>query len=359
MTSKTKLNLVNNDLFETDPIFTLVDFPSRKQADTLPIKDFLQIKTFPLNRDVEKRASKTTVNLTTPMHKQNEIDIAIYTGSTVTEPAYFQKGEMYVLDGNTRQYIWKNRMNGNMVNTKVKSIPIPKNVVVNYYEFDDANEAYSVYKIIDSADAVETKPDLITGAFRAKNLLGNFKNKKMQRGSIGTALNTACPYGPRAIYEVIQPIEVTNLNEQVTVLQDVLVAIDKLDAPGKGVLSTQLSLGIAMLAGVAMGANNTQWLEAVETLRDYNSKNQQDVIASNDGIYYLIKGQEENICGKEFKNALPYNTGLFNDRKTSLDYIAYCWTKIINDEEMAVPSKIDVKNAYVNLLRQAWDNVDE
>lgn len=354
MTTK-NLNLVS-DLFETDPIYTLEDFPKRNKAETLPIKDFLKIKTFPLNRDVEKRAKKTAELLTTPMHKQNEVDVAIYTGPTVTEPAYFKKGEKYVLDGNTRQYIWSKYMDGFLVNTKVTHMPIPKDVVVNYYEFSDAKDAVGTYYIIDSADAVETKADKVTGAFRAENLLANFKNKKMQKGSIGTALNTACPYGPKQPYEAPG---VEDLITQVSALKDVLIAIDKLDAPGKGVLSTQLSLGIAMLAGQAMGANNTSWLEAVETLASYNSKDQKDPIESEDGIYYLIKGQEENICGPDFKNALPFNTGLFNDRKTSLDYIAYCWNKIINDEEMSIPTKEDVKNAYGDLLRRAWENTDD
>jgi hypothetical protein len=332
--------------------YEFVDFPKPSDRTTLPLIKFLEIETFPLNRDVEKRAKKAVTRFTTPMHKHCEVDIMTYTGPTTYEPAFFKHGEEYVLDGNTRQFIWKSHIDGKLVNTKITKLQIPKDVVINRYEFNDAYLAYQTYLTIDSAEAYEKKPEKITGAFRAENLLANFNNKKMKQGAIGTAMDAACPMeGSKGGFAVNG---VNDLVDQVKTLKNVLIGVDKLDAPGRGVLSTQLSLGTAMLAGVILDPTDSQWITAIERLTHPDND---DIMIDNDGIYWLIQGNLENVMSPDMNNALPYNTGLFNDRKNCLDYIAYCWTQYIDNVKMdRAPAKSQISNAHLKLLSRAWES---
>jgi len=342
---------VKNELAE------LVDFPSVKLLDdegnpmvrTMDIAAFVAMAPFPANRDVESRAKKAVLRLTTPMHKHNEVDVLYYTGPTVTEPAFFKHNTYYVLDGNTRKYIWESYLTGHCVHPKVTKIKIPNTLVYNRYDVNDAYEAIGLYYTIDSAEAYEKKPEKVTGAFRAQNLLGNFTNKKMKSGAIATAMNSACPLlSSKGQFTVAEDIF-----EQTTMLRDVLINIDKLDAPGKGVLSTQLSLGIAMLAGVVMDTNN-RWANAIERL--INPEIAKDILIDDDGIFWVTEGNERNVLEGEVENALPYNTGLFNNRKACLDYIAYCWTQYIDNIPMYdSPTAKQISNAYDKLLHKAWD----
>jgi hypothetical protein len=341
---------------EKDNLFELIDFPSVKLLDddgnpmvrTMDIEHFIKMSPFPANRDVEARAKKAVIRLTTPMHKHNEVDILYYTGPTVTEPAFFKHNTYYVLDGNTRKYIWESYLTGTCVHPKVTKIKIPNTLVYNRYDVNDADEAIALYYTIDSAEAYEKKPEKVTGAFRAQNLLGNFTNKKMKSGAIATAMNSACPLvTTKGVFGVAE-----DLFDQTTMLRNVLIDIDKLDAPGKGVLSTQLSLGVAMAAGVVMDTNN-RWANAVERL--INPEVAKDILIDDDGIFWVSEGNERNVLEGEINNALPYNTGLFNNRKACLDYIAYCWMQYIDNIPMYdPPTAKQISNAYDKLLHRAW-----
>ncbi len=344
-----------------DAIVELVDFPTVKLFDddgqpmvrTMDIETFIKINTFPTNRDVVSRAKKAVLRLTTPMYKHNEVDILHYTGPTITEPAFFKHNEYYVLDGNTRQYIWINYLTGNLVHNKVTKLKIPTKVVYNFYRIDNARDAIDLYYTIDSAEAYEKKPEKVTGAFRAQNLLSNFQNKKMKNGQIATAMNTACPIvAPKVGFAVAE-----DLLDQTAMLKDVLINIDKLDAPGKGILSTQLSLGIAMLAGVILDTDS-KWATAVERL--VNPELAKDILIDDDGIYWVARGNDENVLEGQIANALPYNTGLFNNRKACLDYIAYCWLQYIDNVPMEeAPTAGQISNAYMTMLMRAWPQDSE
>lgn len=337
--------------------YVLKDFPSPQKREEMEITEFLKLPNFPLNREVEKRALTTTMLLTDPYYKHNEVDVCIYKGDTTQKPAFFKKDQKYLLNGNTRQYIWQKYMNGNLVNKHITSIPIPSKVIVNYYEFDDAYHAYRVYNSIDSSDSVETTPQKLTGAFRAINILSTLKNKKFKTGGVKSALSYACPYGKNL---QIRVAGISDLIDQTSAMKDVIVAMDKLDLPGHGAFKYQLMTGIAMLAGKRMGVDNQKWISIVEKLGDQTEDSLWELSTDpdvKDPIYYLLKAKDENPLGEDFKDALPYKTGAYYDRNLCLDFMSYCWRKIVDGEDIKTPpTKAQVVNSYARFIQDTWED---
>ena len=353
--STNKLTVVNNDLFEfeTESTFELQDFPMPIEGtNSIELDKFLTYPNFPINREIENRAKKAVVRLSTAMHKHAEVDLLHYTGPTTSKPAFFQHNAIYVLDGNTRQYCWKKHYKDKqIVNSNVKSIPVPKNVLVRTYKIDDAYEACKLYYIVDSVDAVETKADKVTGAFRANNLLDRFKNTKLKRGQIGGALNVACPYGPKSL---MQTPCVKDLSDQVKLLVDPLVHMDKLNAPGNGHFHVQPATGVAILAGLAMDCTD-EWLGVVSELANTNWRlwKSGELSFSSNSVKALIHGNADNPIGKH--NALPYDIGYGQNPAVVLNYLAYCWTCIIKGTEVAEEITIDtIENAYYDLWTKVY-----
>ena len=343
----------------TSSTYTLVDFPTPSASDKMPIQDFLKIATFPANRDVTQRSKKTVVLLTKPMYKHNEVDIMLYTGETCFEPAHFVKGQYYVLNGNTRQHIWSTHYNGELINNKLTSISIPKEVIFNLYEFSDPYDAINTYYTIDSDDAVEKQPEKITGVFRALNLLNRLESKKIKSGGISTALNFACPYNGSGItYRVSK---VTDLLEQVKELEHEIVGFDKLQCIGKGSLKMQTCVGIALLSGKAMELDN-RWIKAITVLgsNDDTEYSDIDILSTDDPLDWINYGNHSNPFKSNIKNsmdsALPYKLGQVNDRQRSLDYLSFCWLKYINKEKINhLPSEKEISNSYMKLLQLVWE----
>jgi len=334
-----------------DPIFTLQDFPAPfNHPTTMSIDKFIAIPAFPVQRNHEQRASKLEPLLAKPMFGHNEVDVIVYRGETTLSPAPFKKDQEYVLNGHTRQHVWKSRMSGNML-SKTKHVPIPNTVVVNYYVFTDPQAAIDFYYSRDSLIAVEKKPDMVTGALRANNILANLQTSRIKKGLISTALDVACPWKPRAQFKVDS---VESLIEQVGKMKESIVEMDKLSAPGQGAISTQYALGVAMLSGVAM-EHDSRWITAINRLIENEPS---DI---NDGIDWLIKASNSNPTGDpSLDNALPYNTGLFNDRGGLLDYVSFCWKSYIDNKKIdSGPARKDIINKYSDLLRSTWNQDSE
>ena len=181
----TKLSVVDKKKTATEQlknIYSLTEFPTPENAPTrMAIEDFLKLPPFPTQRGHEERAKKLVPLLTKPMFGHNEVDICIYEGPTTMSPAPFQKDKTYVLNGHTRQYVWSERIRGNMVHSKVDHIPIPQQVVVNVYKFTDSQAAIDFYYSRDSLVAVEKKPDMVVGALRACNVLANIQSTRIKK----------------------------------------------------------------------------------------------------------------------------------------------------------------------------------
>jgi len=347
--SKANLSLVGN-LDQEVVTYVKENFPMPANSTKMSLDDFLKIPTFPINRDVEARAKKAVTRLTKAMPKHAEVDVLRYTGKTTTKPAFFKHGQEYVLDGNTRKRVWKKHYSeGQVVNTKVQSIPVPNEVHVNTYEIDDPYQAMALYYIIDSVDAVETKADKITGAFRAKNLLQRFANTKLKKGSIGGALNVGCPYGGKSL---MQTPGVKDLHDQVEMLEDTLVHMDKLNAPGRGHFHVQPATGMALLAGVAMDCSD-EWLSIVEQLSSVDLKlfYYTEQKFSSKAVEALVRGNLENTVGVH--NALPYDIGYGQNPALVSNYLAYCWNCIIKGEEIAEDI---TENTIANAYYELWSN---
>ena len=335
--------------------YTLTHFPTPENAPTrMSIKEFLSLPPFPVQRGHELRAKKLVPLLTEPMYGHYEVDVCIYEGESTMVPAPFKKEQKYTLNGHTRQYIWNERMKGNMVHNKVKHIPIPSEVVVNVYKFTDPQKAINFYYSRDSLVAVEKKPDLVTGALRANNIYANLQSTRIKKGLIATALDVACPWKDKETFRVP---EVTNLIEQVSMMKETIIEMDKLDAPGKGAISTQYALGIAMLSGIYMD-HDSKWATAINRLINADID---ETLTGNDPIDWLIKANEGNPTGDaSLDNALPYNTGLFNDRNGLMDYVSYCWRAYASNKKLdQAPTKKDITNSYSKLLNKVWDQEDD
>jgi hypothetical protein len=347
----TNITQLNTQVIHFDDVtYEIQDFPMPAETTKMALDDFLQIPTFPINRDVESRAKKAVSRLTKAMHKHAEVDVLKYIGKTTTKPAFFKHGQVYVLDGNTRKDVWKKHYTeGQVVNTRIQSIPVPAHVLVNTYEISDPYEAMALYYIIDSVDAVETKADKITGAFRAKNLLERFKNPKLKKGSIGGALNVGCPYGGKSL---MQTPGVKDLHDQVEILEETLIHMDKLNAPGRGHFHVQPATGMALLAGVAMDCSD-EWLSIVDELCSADLKlwHYAEHKFSNEAVEALLRGNVENPVGVH--NALPYDIGYGQNPAVVQNYLAYCWNCIIKGEKAAEDiTEETIANAYYEL----WSN---
>lgn len=334
------------------------DFPAFSENRDMKTSDFLNIPPIPVNRHVEERAIKKTIELLKPMAKHREVDLLRYTGPTVTKPALFRQGQTYVLDGNTRSYIWNTYKKGGVVNTKVdhteSPLPIPRQVNVRIYDIDNAEDAIELYYIIDSKDAVEEPAHKITGVYRANNL-SNFKNRKIRRGQIATALNVACPINSKKTFSIYVN-GVSDVWDQIPHLSDVLQKMDKLDAPGRGHFHVQPATGVAMLAGLACQCDD-DWTRAVEKLAKAKTKLRetwQDEPDSN--IHALIRGNVDNVVGEH--NAMPYDIGFHQAPTIVLNYLSYCWINII--EGGTVESDITlqtIEGMYKNLVELAYEDL--
>ena len=140
-------------------------------------------------------------------------------------------------------------------------------------------------------------------------------------------------------------------------MKDSIVELDKLDAPGKGAVSTQYALGVAMLAGVYMD-HDSKWVTAINRLL---MSEDDDMILNEDGIDWLIKAVASNPTGdSQLDHALPYMTGLFNDRNGLLDYVSYCWMAYKSNKKLTqAPQKKDITNSYSKLLNKVWNQEEE
>ncbi len=145
--------------------------------------------------------------------------------------------------------------------------------------------------------------------------------------------------------------KVTNQFDRTNLLVDVIKQLDKLDAPGRGALSTQLVIGGVMLTGL-LDPSNTRWIDMIVRLRDEvtTDKSKQRI---NDGLSWIIEAQDVNPSGdRQLDQALPLNKGLFNGRGDGMNFIMKCLISYMNNEEMSqCPRHSDLGNAYVDYLQ--------
>ena len=347
---------------KVEPTCSWVDFPMpRSAAEIRSTKDFLQLQPVPINRDFVVRARKLVKNLAScKTFKQNEVDIIKYTGESVYNSKHgtWIKDQEYVLNANTRAHIWRSYSNGQTMGG-VSFIEIPNEVVANVYESSNIEEIVKCYDTIDSEESVETSSATLSGVLRAQDM-NKLMSIKLKTGKFVMALNISAPTNSKFGYQAITG----DVYNQVTEMKDFIKQFDILNVSGKGALSTQLSMGVAFLAGKYAGVNDSAYIDALIKLSKINMKKDVDKLfkmTPKDGIDWIIKGAIQNPYGDgTLQKALPFMNGLFNDRAGAMNYLAACWKSYLAGETMTSPPTTEqLKNAYVELVQDTYKQDEE
>lgn len=158
--------------------------PNFKVYNTKNVKwSFDKLKSYPpfqRNRDVLPRVKKLTKILST---KFSPTQIEYKVGLAVKPFGKYKKGDMFVLDGNTRTEVYKKRTD---------LIP-PCDLDVKIYELDNLDDAKTLYYSVDSSDASEKSSEKVTGIHREREF--EAISKVLRKGQYNTALRAACRYG--------------------------------------------------------------------------------------------------------------------------------------------------------------------
>ena len=350
---------------KVEPTCSWVDFPMpRSAAEIRSTKDFLQLQPVPINRDFVVRARKLVKELAScKTFKQNEVDIIKYTGESVYNSKHgtWIKDQEYVLNANTRAHIWRSYGNGQTIGS-VSFLEIPNEVVANVYESSSIEDIVKCYDTIDSEESVETSSATLSGVLRAQDM-NKLESIKLKTGKFVMALNISAPITSKFGYQAITDGDVY---KQVIEMKDLIKQFDILKVTGKGALSTQLSMGVAFLAGKYAGVNDSAYIDALIKLSKINLKKDDEKqklagITPKDGIDWIIKGAILNpYSDGTLHKALPYMNGLFNDRAGAMNYLAACWKSYLAGETMtSPPTKKQLKNAYVDLVQATYSEDEE
>ena len=363
---KTDLQVVSSttkkEKKNVEPTYSWVDFPMpSSSAEIRSTKDFLQLQPVPINRDFEVRARKLVKLLAScKTFKQNEVDIIKYLGESVYNSKHgtWIKGQEYVLNANTRAHIWRMYSSGQTL-SGVNFLEIPNEVVANVYESSNIEEIVKCYDTIDSEESVETSSATLSGVLRAQEM-NKLESIKLKTGKFVMALNISAPVNSKFGYQALTG----DVYNQVTEMKDFIKQFDILKVAGKGALSTQLSMGVAFLAGKFAGVNDSAYVDALIKLSKINLKKDADQLAKitpKDGIDYIILGAIENpYSDGTLKKALPYMNGLFNDRAGAMNYLAACWKSYLAGEVMTSPPTTEqLRNAYVELVQETYTQDEE
>jgi len=343
--------------FSEETTATLTDFPMPSGTEPMAVEDFLKLPTFPLNRAVEDRARKIAPLLTKPMPTHVCVKAIRYTGPTVKEPGLFKNNQLYMLDGHTRSYLWATHLRGNVVSRNTTWIPVPKFVQCTIYETNDPWEALALYNTIDSPDSVETSANKITGVLRAVNMLDKVKNLKIKKGQITGLLKYGAPFGSKNIYQIPG---VQNAIDQMNLIKEPLTYMDKLDVCGKGHFHVQVTMGIAVAAGIAMDCDS-KWIDAVHQLASVDIK-KYDGHLSDPILNALVLGNCTNVLG--IHNAMPYDIGIGQNPHIVTNYLSYLWLRLIEDDydddfDVYSLTELDINNSYLKLLGRAYEGDKE
>lgn len=363
-TMKVVSSTTEKEKSKSKPTFRWIDFPQPEIfGEKRSTVDFLKLPPVPVNRDFVIRAKKLVKHLANVIaFKQNEVDIVRFTGDSVYDSKHgtWIKDQEYVLNGNTRAHIWRSYSNGQTIGS-VPFLECPKDVVVNVYEHDDVEKIVATYDTIDSEESVETTSATLSGVLRAQNM-NKLDSIKLKTGKFVMSLNISAPTSNKFGYQAITG----DVYNQVSEMKDFIKQFDILKVAGQGALSTQVSMGLAFLAGKYAGVNDGRYVDALIRLSKINLKSAKGQIAINsmtpkDGIDWIIKGSVINpYGGKLLIKALPFMLGLYNDRAGALNYLAACWKSYLDGETMEIPpSEAQFKNAYVELVQGTYKEDEE
>ena len=158
----------------------------------IPINEFTVMDAIHCQRAIEPRLKRCKKNLLeNPQPTQHQVDIFRY-----------PSGEQVVANGNTRSWVWKELLEGEMEHQ------VPDKVFATIYDVKNKKEAEDLYYTMDSLSSVEKTNDIITGIYRKLGFLNTLVNSKIKRGHIIKSLEFAAknkPYFDKDEYKHNKP----------------------------------------------------------------------------------------------------------------------------------------------------------
>lgn len=239
--------------------------------------------------------------------------------------ARYPDGDLVILNGNTRQAIWKDGL-----------LPKPPKIFATIYDVKNDDDAKALYNTFDSSAAVETTKHKLQGVFRTNNL--SFDSPKIQKGSIVKPLQYASADNP----DIQDP---KNFFEVVPYFKDELLALDKF---GCSKLDVTLICAILMLLKFH-GTTNDRLNKGIRNLiKGYNEGKDE---YGYDGVGFIIKEWEAgHYLGEKGTDgkSLP----------KQLDFVLWSFEKWMNRERIQKfkgPSDDVGKGKRSNVYETFWD----
>jgi len=171
------------------------------RTDRMSIDEWNDLPEHPNQRDTEKHARYSThLNVFDPTHRR----VTAATGPD---------GKMYVVDGHTRRWMWKQGF--------TKNLPVPLSLDVDLYSCPTRDALAQLYYRFDSRQAVETPQDIVFGTTKALGL--DFKSSVMRSGRYGNALVVSYEYTHGRMFDKRNP---DVIKDCVLYFKDELVLLD-------------------------------------------------------------------------------------------------------------------------------------
>ncbi len=260
--------------------------------DVMTIEEFLKIPTFSENRAVVKRSrniAKILSNPKTQTQTHFNVDIVTYidkTGEEITQ----------VVNGNTRKYIWQNKM-----------APVPTHLIATKYNVKDEQEAKVLYDSFDSDLSVEKNPAKVTGQYRKLGLEGAFNNNTLANGNIVKALEAATMYDPNVS-------DFKNVAETVSYFADELLVLDEYMTP----LFKGQHIALALILLKRYTIKNSHLLKGLKHLGHRGCYKNDIDTGEKDGVFYLWTEWDAKKVVPEGNDGTSF--------PIQLDFMLYCMT---------------------------------
>ena len=277
---------------------------------TMTLAEFLAIPAVHCQRDLTHRVRGLKKRLASLEAPHQLVHIGIY----LCDVDGYKQGDMVVLDGNGRQFVWKNHS---------MDVQLPTALFATMYGLKSKTDAKKIYDMLDSQAAVEKTHEKITGFYRELGF-PPFVTKNLQTGRIVKMLEY-CSYG--------RPYSKPNPGynkDHLVILQDFEKQLFAIDAIGFTKPSVyQGTIATALLMALKKHEDNPAKLAllttAMERMRDVEigaSKRN----TGTDGVTKIILEYKANDI---FPSGFGTNA---KELPVQLDFILYCLEKFMKNE---------------------------
>lgn len=297
-------------------------FPPKKSfsltKDRLTLEYFLELPSVPMQRDTLAHAKSPAVKnaLSTLRPEHVNVALAKLTSDCYEGGIFYRAGTIFIVDGNTRQFYWK----------EGHSDYIPTHVEATIYEYDTLAEIQECYNTYDSKSALETNGQKIYGLLKLNH---NYEAKynKFANGKFSTSLGFAS--------HVIDPVtynkpSVSNniycVQDQIALFIDEIKVIDDLcyNIGTKITIMDQSLLAASMLALKHYGTTNKKLLKC---LCDIYEERQNTQTKNMDGVTHIVQEWTRNFRFKQRTTSWDKPMGL----SKTVPFVLFWIEKYMND----------------------------